>query len=80
MKELVSAVLEFKFNGEVCRMNFPTLGDSEKFEEAKKKEKNDSEAVIEFFTILGLEESVARKLQSHHVKYILEEFKKEKKN
>jgi hypothetical protein len=78
MLELLDETLDIKFQGEVYKIKFPTMGESKKLKQ-EIEEMGEDKAMINFFSKLGLKEEVLNKMTPQHVTAIVEALQGKKK-
>lgn len=79
MLEFNSRKLEIKFDGELHRMDYPTVKQVQLYNDSFEKEENKVKLICDFIVSLGLKQDVCDKLEMHHLESILKELTDTKK-
>jgi hypothetical protein len=79
MLEFNSRKLEIKFDGELHRLDYPSVKQVQEYNVQFEKEDNNITAICNFIVNLGLKQEVCDKLEMHHLEAILKELTSTKK-
>ena len=79
MIEFNSRKLEFKFDGEINRIDYPTVRQIQAYNKSFKDNTDEIKVICDFLISLGLKEDVCDKLEIRHLETILKELTDTKK-
>ena len=79
MLEFVKRELEFKYDGEVYRLKYPSVKEMSAYSKAYEASEEKLDCIIDFLAKLGLKKKVCEELEVHHLTTIIKALTEEKK-
>ncbi len=79
MLEFQSRVLQFKFNGEVVQINYPTVKQLREYSSKFDEQENKVEFICKFLIKLGMKKEICDSLEMSFLEEILMELQSSKK-